>query len=281
MPHGCIGRIRSRGFGRIASALHLLRDDHARGWTEREGRVELHVGSKRFIRPARTHAYIARELGEYENLMQNPDGEALRKVSDGTDLDEAMKELTQTWRGADYDRSLPWLLVRAPVDAVDAASKGRALPFPTGRLFDLIAKRIPSLSLSKTHKRKLRNLFNNCRDEVNDLLQNEASEHLQAVGPQESWEGYRNLPPFVFATEMSEQSAFLNFYRGYECFLARVVEVQSGTWPKVTSALEKRLAEVFDEDFRDDIWNDPVVKAARDVRDALVHRLGRADRGDP
>ena len=222
--------------------------------------------------------FIDKRIEAYQAAFVNPLGKRLGQAADGLTIERAVSDLKAGWRMADLSRSMAWLLVQSIQGFVSEGfqagvrSHAGAVELVVKKKRKKVSERIHRL-LKHASQEAL-----SAAGQTKEVLANERVIHERA---QADFDDLIKTPQFAMSLQASESQAFISFYFEYENFLARVIEARTGEFPDKTWKLVEALKKEFGKEAKKSLWDDPLVAAARHVRDAKVHRGLQANEDTP
>lgn len=210
----------------------------------------------------------------YAEILTRARAEALFASADGTRLEEPMLNLVHALKCASNCHAIPEVLASSAPTALAAYSKRH--PPRNVQVFKQLMRamgedlaRTHDLPLNVHQRRAVASWARRKHDELDAIMSVGA-----APSADDAWADYLEVTAFKSMLVGMTAHTYTSCYFAYECYLASVVEVITGKWPGRTSEVGSEIRRLFPV-ICAELWDAPIITAARHVRDGYVHRGGR------
>lgn len=211
----------------------------------------------------------------YEGFFDHDWASQLHAFVEGSKIQQAVWDITSSWKGTSNARRMPWLTLRFVQWALESYARGKT-PFSmevVKAFCNNVVALMGDTPLSSQQLERMQKVFLG--------IQNTLWLHLEA-NPLDldreilkCWEDMLNKPDFALSLWKSEESAYIGVYFAYEDFVARLIGIAKGRARyELSKTFQADFVETFDESMFERCWRGPV-RIGRLVRNALLHNGGR------
>jgi hypothetical protein len=214
-------------------------------------------------------------IESYKTFFNHQSMRDFEPVVRGTVLDEPYFALCVSWRAAANSHVLPWVMMESLQGLWNTFGKDQTF---SARLVAALAQQLPQrVNVRKAAQKQLADAIREIAGMVEMASQSpETNWDVQAT-----WLAYLNVSKELpFALWGTERQCYGSIYYAYEHFICAVMTKLNGTPYKLTKfhKLVDDARLVLPNDVVKDCIGNPVVEAARRVRNALCHNGGKINK---
>ena len=223
---------------------------------------------------------LDRDRDAYRGFFDFDWSRALIDQVSGGPFERIVFDLLVDWLGTSWTRQMPWLVVTQLVDLADKMMVNETLGgvvLATTR--ERVLKRADLPLRNPSHRRRLGSAIEDILRE-NQRKRRETYEPI--CQPAGAWAAHTEIDQFSMGLAASERSAYGSIYFAYESFVRRLIlAVRPDSLPEVPNAKHIEAAllalSASDSDLVARLWTGDRVRAARLVRNSIVHNGARLD----
>jgi len=215
-------------------------------------------------------------LDSYQGFFDHSWAKQIHNVAEGKKFDQALFDLTSSWKGTSNARRMPWLMIRLLKGMLEGYARMK-VPFPVTvaeAFLKNVSKMMGDTPFTQKQLERMKLVFAD--------IQGRLWSGLEAIPPDFAneidgfWEEIVGESDFSLSLWKSEENAYVAIYFAYEDYVSRLVGLGKGTSGyKLSDTFQEDFVSLFGSSMFDTCWACKPVRVARLVRNAMLHNGGR------